>query len=395
MYEAFMTVATVVLASTDPSRPSVLTWPTGFFLDRHWSSPCVEHGDLLPNVRTPCRALPRFLAAVQLEPSRLNELDATPSKDLAPSAFAAQETNYCRDCQPPASISVSGVSHPLHALTVSHAFRTCFIPDTLMGFHPSGLSFLCGAVSPFGARCPLGVLPRSFAPNRSPVFARRRVPSQPVTPYLSAQGDQAPVSAGPDGAYNASIMRLTPTIPRGTIPYKLEGASPTSLWYRTLNDCGVVFRAFISAKNSVPSAGCYTVSEAVALLGFSSSGLSRAAPGVDFSKSPSPRELLRPHSQSKLRTGSSAPQGICRRNAWAFLLRGPTGPHEVFHLVIPSRGKTVCSLLIAADGSRRPYEPPAHPLPLEPRGCVAAPLRALFRAIRHGLTCAPRDGAFR
>jgi len=109
--------------------------------------------------------------------------------------------------------------------------------------------------------------------------------------------DQAPVSAGPDRAYNASIVRLTPTFPRGTVPYKLKGASLSSLWYRTPNDFSVVFRALISAKNSVPSAGCYTVSEAVALLGFSSSGRSRAAPGVDFSKSPSPRELSRQYSQ--------------------------------------------------------------------------------------------------
>jgi hypothetical protein len=106
------------------------------------------------------------------------------------------------------------------------------------------------------------------------------------------------VSAGPDGACDASIVRLTPTIPRGTVPYKLKGASPSSLWYRTLSDFSVVFRASLSAKNSVPSAGCYTVSEAVALLGFSSSGLSRIAPGVDFSRSPSPRELHRPYPQS-------------------------------------------------------------------------------------------------
>jgi len=111
------------------------------------------------------------------------------------------------------------------------------------------------------------------------------------------------VSAGPDKAHYASIVRLTPTVPRGTVPCKLEGASPSGLWYRTLNDFSVVFRAFISAKNSVPSAGCYTVSEAVALLGFSSSGRSRAAPGVDFSRSPSPRELFRPRPQPKLRTG--------------------------------------------------------------------------------------------
>jgi hypothetical protein len=109
------------------------------------------------------------------------------------------------------------------------------------------------------------------------------------------------VSAGPDRTYNASIMRPTPTVPHGTVPFKLKGASPSSLWYRTLDDFSVVFRAFLSAKNSVPSAGFYTVSEAVALLGLSSSGLSRAAPGVDLSKSPSPRGLCRPHPQPKLR----------------------------------------------------------------------------------------------
>jgi hypothetical protein len=114
--------------------------------------------------------LPRFLAAVCFEPSRLVDLDATPSKDLAPSAFAARETNYRRNCQPPASVGVSGVSHPLHALTVPRAFRACFILDTLVGFHPSGLFFLCGAVAPFGAQCPLGVWLPSLAPNRSPIY---------------------------------------------------------------------------------------------------------------------------------------------------------------------------------------------------------------------------------
>lgn len=270
------------------------------FLDRHWSSPCAEHGDLLPNVRTPCRALPRFLAAVRIEPTRLVELDATPSKDLAPSAFSAREANCRRDCQPPASVGVSGVSHPLHALTAPRAFRACFIPDTLVGFHPSGLSFLCGAVSPFGALCPLGVWLEPLAPNRSPVCRgdECHVDRSPV-PFST--GDQAPMNAGPDRAYNASIMRPTPTVPRGTVPFKLKGASPSSLWYRTLNDFSAVFRAFLSAKNSVPSAGCYTVSEAVALLGLSSSGRSHAAPGVDLSKSPSPRELHRPRPQPKLR----------------------------------------------------------------------------------------------
>lgn len=266
------------------------------FLGRHWSSPCVEHGNLLPNVRTPCRALPRFLAAVCLEPSRLVELDATPSKDLAPSALAARETNCRRDCQPPASVGVSRVSHPLRALTASRAFRACFIPDTLVGFHPSGLSFLCGAVAPLGDRFPLGVWLPSLAPNRSPVFLgdECQVDRSPA-PFDT--GDQAPVSAGPDRACNASIVRLTPTIPRGTVPDKLKGTSPSGLWYRTLSDFSVAFRASLSAKNSVPSGSFYTVSEAVALLGFSSPGRSRAAPGVDFSGSPSPRELCRPRSQ--------------------------------------------------------------------------------------------------
>lgn len=105
------------------------------------------------------------------------------------------------------------------------------------------------------------------------------------------------MSAGPDKAYNASIIRLTPTVPRGTIPCKLKGSSPLGLWYRTPNDFSVVFRASLSAKNSVPSAGFYTVSEAVALMGFSSPGLARAAPGVGFSGPPSPRELCRLHSR--------------------------------------------------------------------------------------------------
>jgi hypothetical protein len=116
--------------------------------------------------------------------------------------------------------------------------------------------------------------------------------------------------------------------------------------------------------------------------------------GTTFPGRPSPPGLSRPaprRAVGRLR----APSGSCRRGACTFLLRGSWALLRFSTLSPVSKLGSVF-----VPGCRRrftceSFDSPPRPLSLEPRGGVAAPLRALFGTIHRNLARALRDGASR
>jgi len=147
-------------------------------------------------------------------------------------------------------------------------------------------------------------------------------------------------------------------------------------------------------KEHVASVGCYACPEVAALLGFSSSRFSRAAPGVGLSRPPSPLGLPRPRPRTS-RERAEGPSGSCRRRAWTPLLRGASTFMRFStlssRLPVRHRGHPWLPPVVRAG----PFGPSPHPLPLEPRGCVAAPLQALFGLVARCLACALRERVYR
>jgi hypothetical protein len=81
---------------------------------------------------------------------------------------------------------------------------------------------------------------------------------------------------------------------------------------RSPNNGEAAFRAFIPAKSPVPSVGYYADTEADALLGLTSSGLTGAMPGVDVLPPPYPLGL-RGAGPAFDRGSVPCPSGSCRQ----------------------------------------------------------------------------------
>jgi hypothetical protein len=188
----------------------------------------------------------------------------------------------------PATVGAPRVSHPLCALTAPCAFRACFIPDPPVGFHPSGPSPFA---EPWHLSMPAALLtfPRHHprpTDHNGETLSRLRVVASPAP--CSAR-DQAPQSADPSQPPGASIARSTRMAPHGaSSPRPLRIADPGC---RSPNNGEAAFRAFLPAKSPVPSVGCYADSEADALMGFTSPGLSGVVAGIDVFPPPSPLGL--------------------------------------------------------------------------------------------------------
>jgi len=172
------------MASTAPSRPSALAWPTGFF--------SVGPGPLARKHEWTC--FPTFVlhagrshASVPFArpgQSRSAKKSTAPSKEpRSPSAFYRTGTNLRRDCHLPTTVGASRVSHPLRAFTVPCAFPGLFHPGPAHGVHPSG-------PSPFAEprRLSTSVALLAFVRRRSRPTVRRttrlRAPGCPATRAL-------------------------------------------------------------------------------------------------------------------------------------------------------------------------------------------------------------------
>jgi hypothetical protein len=138
------------------------------------------------------------------------------------------------------------------------------------------------------------------------------------------------------------------------------------------NNGRFAFRAFLSAKSSDSSAGCYAGHEAVALVGFASPGLTRVLRWSALLSRP-PLTDFDDRSRGEPRGSRRSLRGHPRARL-GDPLATIAGPHEVSHLVIRLTARLLVRPWLPPMVPCGPFEPPVHPLPLEPRGFVAVPL---------------------
>jgi hypothetical protein len=243
-----------MLASTAPSRPWALPWSSGFFSTDPGGS-CSSHVRLLPDVRCSSERLPRFAAARRPASSRLRRAAAAPSKEPMPlrrsqhgrPTTARLATTRLPSARP-GSLTLSAPSRsPVRPGLVSS--RTRPWGSTLQGLLP--LQSRSASRHPLPSwRLPNASRARPFAGPRG----HERHAGRPPAPC--GTGGQAP--RAPTRNDRASLATLDPSRRplAGSIPSEPGPCCRPVPRCRTPGGVWFASKAFLSAKSTVPSAGC-------------------------------------------------------------------------------------------------------------------------------------------